>query len=84
MLVPSSRAAVVTARPVSSRMSKPGFGVIGSGPWPGAGLVPSLGRGHRQIRRDPLRRNLVSARRFGRRFRVESEKPAVLVVCSPN
>ena len=28
MLVPSSRAAVVTARPVSSRVSKPWFGVI--------------------------------------------------------
>ena len=55
MLVLSSRAAVVTARPVSSLVSKPWFGVIGTGPGPGAGVAPSLGRGHRQMRRDALR-----------------------------
>ena len=84
MLVPSSRMAVVTARPVSSLVSKPWFGGDRFRSLARSRSRPHLGRGHRQIRCDSLRRNSVSARRFERRFRVESEKPAVLVVCSPN
>ena len=41
-----------TGRPVSSLVSKPWFGAIGSGPCPGASDTPSLGCGHRQMRRD--------------------------------
>ena len=44
-----------TGRPVSSLVSKPWFGAIGSGPCPGASDTPSLGCGHRQMRRDALR-----------------------------
>ena len=55
MLVLPDRAAVVTARPVSGRVSKPWLGAIGTGPCPGASATPGLGRGHRQMRRDALR-----------------------------
>ena len=84
MLVPSSRAAVVIACPVSGRMSKPGFG----GDW-----YRSLSRSQRRLQfgaKTPsdaaryLARNLAPARPFERGFRVESENPVVLVVCSPN
>ena len=84
MSVPSSRAAVVPARPVASRMSKPWLGGVGTGPCPGAGVASGLGCRHRPMRRD-ARPGIGSRRvRVEGGFRVESENPAVLVVCSPN
>lgn len=84
MLVPSSRAAVVIACPVSSRMSKPWFGGDRYRSLSRSQSRPQFGAKTPSDAARYLVRNLVPARPFGKGFRVESENYVVLVVCSPN